>query len=122
MEAKTDEAKIEFRKAVTNVKAERQEENLGTIQKSIEEAAGQVEHTTKIDGDRAVKRTPEKVRTCEEGCEVNQSDLRKSAQESSKETQSRSSDKKQYDAKTEEYEKKAVVGVVCRRDDHGRQR
>ena len=44
---KKDEAKIEFQKAVTDPKDDKQEENLVTIQKDLEEAAGKVARSTK---------------------------------------------------------------------------
>ena len=45
---------------------EKQEENLGRIQKDIEEAAGKVAHNTKNDRDKAMKQTPENVKIREE--------------------------------------------------------
>ena len=52
----TDEARIEFRKAVR-----RQKEDQETIQKIIEEAAEKVARTTKPHRDNVVERTPEKL-------------------------------------------------------------
>ena len=49
-----------------NDKAEGEKENLETIQKSIEEAAGKVAHTTNIDRDNAVAQTLGNVRIREE--------------------------------------------------------
>ena len=67
MEPTSDEAKMEFQKAVMSRKDEKHKENLGTIQKDIEEAAGKsgLEHK-KSDRDKAVKETPENVRIREE--------------------------------------------------------
>ena len=60
-EAQNDEAKIELQKAVMRRKDENQEENLETIQRSIEEAAGKVAYSAKNDRDKALKQTPENV-------------------------------------------------------------
>ena len=49
-----------------NKKGEGQDEDLDTIQTIIEEAAGKVAHTTKVDRDKAVTQTPESVRIREE--------------------------------------------------------
>ena len=56
----------EFGKAVMDKKCEGQEEDLETIQKISEEAAGRVAHTMRSDGDKAVKRTSESVRILED--------------------------------------------------------
>ena len=48
---KNDEATIEFQETVMNKENEGHEENLETIQKSTEEAAGSVALTTNIDRD-----------------------------------------------------------------------
>ena len=55
-----DGSRTEFRKAVMTIIGEGKEENLGTIQKGIEEAAG------KVPRDKMVKRTPVSVRIREE--------------------------------------------------------
>ena len=63
---KNDEAKIEFQKTVMGKEDDKQEENLGTLQKDIEENAGKVAHGTKKLKRNFVKRTPENVRIREE--------------------------------------------------------
>ena len=44
---KTDEQKIEFQKEVMESRDEKLEENLGTIRKTLRDAAGKVAHSTK---------------------------------------------------------------------------
>ena len=61
-EAKNDEAKIDFQKTVMGKEDDEQGENLGTLQKDIEDAAGKVAHSTKKRKRNFVKRTPENVR------------------------------------------------------------
>ena len=46
---KNDKTKIEFQKAVMRKEGEKQEENLGTIQKDFEEAPGKVAYSTTYD-------------------------------------------------------------------------
>ena len=56
---------MEFRKDVMKSRDEKMEEHLETIQKVIEDAAGEVAHSTKNERNIA-KRTPESVRKREE--------------------------------------------------------
>ena len=70
-------------------KDEKQEENLETIQKDVEEVAGKVAHSTKIDRDKALKPTPESVRMREEaGVRCTQVMERRVLKKTSKEGQS----------------------------------
>ena len=100
-EANNNDATAEIRETVMNNK---------DIQKSIEEATGKVANTTKIDGDRSSETDARECQnTRRSGSKVHKSDKKKGAQKKSKESQSRSSGEMQYDAWTEENEKKAVV-------------
>ena len=94
MDAKNDEAKIEFWKAAMNEQGEGQEGNLETKQNLVEETAGEVAHTTNFDRDKAVKQTPKNVRIREEAAAMCTKVMkRKGAQKRSEEGQSRSSGK-----------------------------
>ena len=72
------------KKEVMRSRCEKLQENLGTIQKGIQDAAGKVAHGTKNEREKIADQTPENVRKREEGrCKVH-----KSAQETSEESQS----------------------------------
>ena len=61
----TRKQKMTSKKTVMKKKGEVQNEDMETIQKSVQEAAKKVAHTTKSDGDQGGRRTPEKVRVKE---------------------------------------------------------
>ena len=59
-------ARIESKKEVAQPKEDVQKENLETIRKSIEDAAKEIVHTTKLERDTDAKRMPSKVVVREE--------------------------------------------------------
>ena len=106
-----------------NETGERSEENLRTMQKANEEAAAKVPHTTRNERGKVVKQTLENVRIREEAAaRCTKSHQKKSAQETSKESQADPFVKCSLMPGREEHRIKAVVGVVCRREVHVRQR
>ena len=113
-------SKIEFKKTAMTKRGQDQKEDLETIQKSIEEAAKKVAHTTKSDREKEVRRTLDVVRIRGEvAAKCTKSKQEKGTLEGEKESQGRSGCEMQPDACKEEPSKKASDGVVCQWQIHG---
>ena len=117
-----DEAKIENRKMMT--KWTRLKEDLDTIQKSIEEAAKKVAHTTKSDRQKEVSRTSEKSqRERKSSSKMYKTDQEKGAQETSEESQSRSCCEMKCSMMSgEKIHKRKPLTQLCQWQIQGRQR